>query len=169
VESYEIVEMIEELWKKAPKSLPLIGTVEGKRGFILLLPVDGLRVAAALAVGPQGGINEIVYVLDPSEGVVADQLIVASTDGGSAEKGVLLPLSDLRHKVKQFPRKERRAQALLLCNDAMWDFLIESNEFLLSAAYLRGIESTSQSLSWIVSAGAPSLGRGGGGVSGGAH
>lgn len=163
MESYEIVETIEELWQKAPKSIPLTGTVDGKKGFILLLPVDGLRVVAALAVGPQGGVSEHVYVLDPSEGVVSDRLIVASTDGGSVEGGALLPLSELRRQVMQVPQKERRARALILCNDAMWDFLIKDNQFLLSATYLRGLESTSRSISLFASGGAPSLGRRGGG------
>lgn len=165
MEPYEIVEMLDDFWGQLPKNLPLVGSCNRKATFKVLLPVGGLRVFALLAVGVRGGIDEQIFVIDPTQAIVADQLIVCCTDGGGSGRGALLPLAELRHQVLKVP-DGRRELALKICDGAMWDFLDRLDTSPLDPTQLRHIESTSQSLSWIgvTSGGAPSRGgRSGGG------
>ena len=165
MEAYEIVEAIEAIWDRVAKNVPLTSSSKGKTTFSVFLPVDELRVFAMLAVGSRGGINEGIVVLDPSAAIVVDRLLVKCTDGGPARRGAFFPLTDLRRQVMQ-TTSQRKELALEICENAMWDFLDGLRTRPLSPAQLRLMESTSESLRWVINAGTPSLGRRGGGTPG---
>lgn len=165
MEAYELVEEFEEAWANLPKGFPLEKEAGNSAVFGAFVPVGGLRMYVSLTVGPRGGIRETVVVIDPQLRVVADRLVVYSTDGGGvSERGLLLPLSDLRARVAQTAAgKQRKALAIQLCRDTLWDFVERLDDDVLRPESLRLLPSTSESLIGI-SAGAPSLGRRGGGT-----
>ena len=165
MEAYELVEAFEASWDRALKGIPL-GMRDGKKFvFSLFLSARPLRIYVSLTVGPQGGIKEEVVVIDPSPTVTADRLVVHSTDGGDVNRGLLLPLSDLRREVLQLPRSQRYERALTVCREALWDYVEQLDDAPLRPERLRLLPSTSRSVS-VIYAGSPSLGKRGGGVSG---
>ncbi len=167
MEAYELVEKFQKLWRKVAKNIPLEAGWHGKHRLIAMFLVSGpLQVYLALIVGPQGGVKETVIVIDPRQRITTDRLVIYSTDGGDVGRGALLKLDNLRHQVLQKPRPQRRDTAILLCRAAMWDYSQQWGDAPVPPDLLCSMPSTSQSLQDVLVAGAPSLGRGGGGVSG---
>lgn len=167
MEPYELVETFQQEWPRKPKGVPL--ETVGARGasFGLFLQAGDLQVHISLLVGVKGGITETVVVVDPKPRVIADRLVVYSTDGGDAGRGMFLPLSDLRRQVAQTAVQQKREVAIDLCRRAMLDYVngdLKRNP--LRPEQLRLLPSTSQSIRRVIFSGAPSLGKGGGGAPG---
>lgn len=168
MEPYELVEKFQLEWPRKPKGVPLEAIGRSGASFGLFVEAGELQVHISLQVGTRGGIRETIVVVDPRPRVIADRLVVYSTDGAEARRGMFLPLSDLRRQVAQTPAPKRREAAIELCRAAMLDYVngdLQRNP--LRPEGLRVLPSTSQSISSVIFSGAPSLGKRGGGMHGG--
>jgi len=167
MESYELVEAFAELWDETPKNALQVEELDGITHYLVLLAVAQLRVYVQLSVGVRGGIKEYILVVDPTQEIVADRLVVRCEDGGDVGRGALLPLAELRHRVLGTPQG-RRKYALEICREAMEKLVAEHQKRPLDPSTLRDIPSTSESIPLFltVTGGMPSLGRRGGGAPG---
>jgi len=156
MESYEVVEEFQQSWPFAPKNVLLKFIGKELAAFSTFLAVEDLQVYLALEVGPRGGVNETIIVIDPRPTVVADRLVAISTDGGTI--GHLLPLVDVRSKVGR-QHKGRRERALEVCEQAMREFVEQLNETPLKAVTLRSLPLSHDNSVKTIGAGTPSLGR----------
>lgn len=152
MEAYELVEAFEILWRDLPKNTPLKGRSDKKTDYAVLFSVGDLQVYAGLRVGVKGGLQEAVYVFDPSQAIVADRLIV-ECDGGDASQGVIFPLRELRQKVGR--STGRREIALEVCEAALQDLLARLESSPLTPRQLLSMQSTFHSLRRIMRGGLP--------------
>lgn len=165
MEPYELVEEFEKFWAISGKNFPFEGVTEKDAWFSLFVRAGELRVHIMLVVGVRGGISETVTAIDPSLPVMADRLIVDSTDGGEHGEGILLQLYPIRSQVWRV-KKGRRELAIKLCREALRQFVEKLDNERLSEETVRLLPSTSHSLKRVYFGGAASLGKGGYGGSG---
>lgn len=163
MEDYELVEQFETAWRTVRRNVPLEERVRDKVVFSLYLAVGSLQMYLSLTVGPRGGIKEELVVIDPAPRIVADRLVTHVTDGGDADRGVFIPLPDLRGQVAQQPASKRREVAEVLCRAAMVKVAEELRQRPPEASRLRLRPSTSRSVGRILYGGSPGTGKFGGG------
>lgn len=155
LESYEVVEWFQRIWPTVAKNTVL---TDQSGSLLAVFFRVGVLGYVDLQVGPRGGIKETVIVIDPTQEVVADRLLVLSTDGDSAGRGLLVSIDNLRSKVYRAPLNRRRATALYLCSEALDAFVRQIAQSAIHEGELRNLPSTSTSIIGVYSGGLPGHG-----------
>jgi hypothetical protein len=146
------VEKFDERWPSVEKDAFCSMTYDGKTCLFFACEIEEFRLVVKVIIGVRKGLTEEVIAIDTSEKFTIDRLHLR--EHIAMGDGLLLPLSEMRHQIRQL----NRDPALVCIEELISLYWFISSEPESFVRRLRLIERLPRSVSTIGS-GLPTLGK----------
>ena len=111
MDEFDVIEALKRVWDDNPKGkVHDVWTAQGASPR-LLFELRGLQVFVMLMLGPRNGVSEFVHVLDPSQPVLLDQLVIFGEF--SEGNGALVARQHLRWEIRSGKNPEQACRQSL--------------------------------------------------------
>lgn len=157
MEIWDLTELIAREWAgTAQQQGIVVQSREGSWRYSFACQVNALRVLSVLVVGKRGGLTEHLYVLDPTQRLLTDQLLLGTTNKGKLGFEGILPVRQMRDCLRTLSIQEKKEVYIREVLLRVQAELLTRAEFF--EQYLRRKENPSCSVV-ALSGGLPSLGK----------